>query len=181
MNTVIRCAALFFLLLSFSAFATEKEIAFDGVMYKKVMEDFSSAIKIVEYIPENETAEKWRHKLSFRHYPHLSDARMAGARLDNVLKQDPANTVETSISRKDKDEAVVVYLRWTESSDYMEYHITRYHHREGVEGLVNYQFTFRFLEAREPQMAETVAQNKSRWTNALANSQWSLPEVFSKK
>jgi hypothetical protein len=172
-HTLFRRIALLVLLIFFPLFASAQTIAFDGVMYQKLSEDFSSAIKVIEYVPENETAANWTKKLSFRQFPHLDDARTAGALLDNSLKQDPANTVDLSISRKDKDEALVSYQHKPQNATNPELNMVRYLKQEGVEGLVSYQFTYRGEDAPNA--------DKERWLNALARSQWPLKEVFTKK
>lgn len=173
-NTILRKMAFATLLIFFPWFAHAQTIAFDGKTYHKLDEDFSSAIKVIEYIPENETAENWTNKLTFRQFPHLDSARNAGALLDNTLKQEPANQVDLSISRKDKNEAIVAYQHKSENAKQTEFNIIRYLTQENIEGLVSYQFTYR---------AEMTASNqdKERWINALARSQWPQPEAFSKK
>ena len=81
---------VFFLMFAFiacGAQAQESSIAFDGDFYKKISEDLDSAVKVVEYIPQRENASDWTRKITFRHYPHLTDARATGAMLDATIKQ----------------------------------------------------------------------------------------------
>src|SRR5215469_4392777 len=159
--------------------AQESSIAFDGDFYRKVSEDFGSAVRFVEYIPQRENASSWTRKITFRHYPHLADARTAGALLDASIKQDPASTAEKSVSRG--DEALVSYFHYPEGASLAEYRIFHYVKSQDAEGLVAYEYTYRFTPAPKPEIGEQLTNERRRWLGAFANSRWALPAAFLKK
>jgi hypothetical protein len=159
--------------------AQNNTIAFDGDFYQKSREDFSSVIAVVEYIPQRENASNWTRKLVFRHYPHLTDARTAGALFDATIKQNPANTAEKSVARS--DEALVSYFHHPDGDSQMEYRILYYLKPQDVEGLVTYEYTYRFTPDPKLGASEQIPQERQRWLGAFANSRWPLPATFLKK
>ncbi|MCL2297835.1 MAG: hypothetical protein FWC38_00350 [Proteobacteria bacterium] len=173
---------VFFLMFAFiacGAQAQESSIAFDGDFYKKISEDLDSAVKVVEYIPQRENASDWTRKITFRHYPHLTDARATGAMLDATIKQNPANTAEKSVARG--DEALVSYLHHPEGAKLMEYRIFYYLKPQGAEGLATYEYTYRFAPDPKLSVGEQIPRERQRWLGAFANSRWALPAAFLKK
>lgn len=166
-------------LLVFNAQAQEDSIVFDGDFYQKISEDFDSAIQVVEYVPQRENAAGWTRKLTFRHYPHLTDARAAGALLNASVTQDPANTAEKSVARG--DEALVSYFHHPEGASRMEYRILHYLKPKSLEGLVTYEYTYRFTPDPKRSVSEQIPQERQRWLGAFANSRWALPAAFLKK
>jgi hypothetical protein len=161
------------------AHAQESSVAFDGDFYQKISEDFDSAIQVVEYIPQRENASDWTRKITFRHYPHLTDARGTAALLDAMVKQNPANTAEKSVARG--DEALVSYLHHPEDAKLMEYKIFYYIKPKYAEGLVTYEYTYRFTPDPKLSAGEQIPKERQRWLGAFANSRWTLPATFLKK
>ncbi|MDR2244994.1 MAG: hypothetical protein LBE15_06270 [Burkholderiales bacterium] len=159
--------------------AQESAIAFDGDFYQKMNEDFNSVIQVVEYIPQRENASNWTRKIALRHYPHLTDARATGALLDTTIKQNPANTAEKSVARG--DEALVSYLHHPEGASLMEYRILYYTKPKEAEGLVTYEYTYRFKPDPKLSVGEQIPKERQRWLGAFANSRWALPPAFLKK
>ncbi|MCL2310700.1 MAG: hypothetical protein FWC42_10645 [Proteobacteria bacterium] len=174
----------FVILLAFAfivggAQAQESAIAFDGDFYKKASEDFDSAVQVVEYLPQRESVSNWTRKITLRHYPHLTDARAAGALLDAAVKQDSANTAEKSVARG--DEALVSYLHHPGGAKLMEYRVLHYAVSPEVKGLVTYEYTYRFTPDPKLSASEQIPRERQRWLGAFANSRWPLPATFLKK
>ncbi|MDR0771190.1 MAG: hypothetical protein LBE75_08375 [Burkholderiales bacterium] len=179
MKLLIQRFALVLAFIAAGVSAQDNTIVFDGDFYQKLSEDFSSVIPVVEYIPQRENASLWTRKLAFRHYPHLTDARTAGGLFDASIKQDPAYTAEKSVARG--DEALVSYLYHPEGASQMEYRILYYLKPRGVEGLVTYEYTYRFTPDPKRSAGEQIPKERERWLGALANSRWALPAAFLKK
>ncbi|MDR0250774.1 MAG: hypothetical protein LBI35_05645 [Burkholderiales bacterium] len=179
-HSIKRFAFLFvFAFITCGAHAQESSIVFDGDFYQKISEDFDSAIQVIEYIPQRENASNWTRKIAFRHYPHLTDARTAGAMFDVTVKQNPANTAEMSVARG--DEALVSYLYHPEGASLMEYRILYYLKAQDVEGLVTYEYIYRFTPDPKLSASEQISKERQRWLGAFANSRWALPAAFLKK
>ncbi|MDR0247495.1 MAG: hypothetical protein LBI16_03745 [Burkholderiales bacterium] len=179
-HSIKRFAVLF--ALAFIACGTQAQeniIAFDGDFYQKNSEDLDSVIQVVEYIPQRENASHWTRKITFRHYPHLTDARATGAILDATVKQNPVNTAEKSVARG--DEALVSYLHHPEDASLMEYKIFYYMKTQETEGLVAYEYTYRFTPDPKLSTSEQIPKQRQRWLGAFSNSRWALPVAFLKK
>lgn len=137
----LAAAALFALLSLFaaangSALAKEpaalpdREVEFDGKTLKLAWQGENPELPVEEFIPADETLEKWTQLASIRRFPDLDDAKgLAATTLETVSESYPGAPTNM-VEKPDSDEAIIEFVvespKESPAEPFVEYNLFKY-------------------------------------------------------
>ncbi len=168
-----RLLALAAVLLSLLQFAGAQEIAvsIDGEPFsKKFIGRPPIGDKLVEFVRESESFDKWTKLVGFR-YQQLSridnDPTKAAAILAQIVKASNPKAQSRVIVSKEKSEAMIDFLTWPPDRAYMEFNVFRYAKSTDGKAVVSLQLAYRFTDVSAEGL-ERFTQLRASWINQAA-------------
>jgi hypothetical protein len=169
-DAVIRMLVVaFFLTISIcGAIAQDHAILVDGEAFtKKSVGKPPGGDRLVEYIREDESFEKWTKLVGFRYQqlPRIQNdpTKLAPAMAKIVKASNPRAQTRVIVNRE-KGEAVVDFLTWPSDGSYMEFNVFRYVRSADGNGIVSLQLAHRFTDV-SAEGAEKFKKLRESWVN----------------
>ena len=140
---------LFFLFTSSIAAATEYPgITIDGEIFSKTfIASPGNGDKLIEFIKENETFEKWTKLVAFRYQqlPKINnDPKRAGIAMHKLSQKIYPGTNSGILLNRTETDAIVHFLAWPKNGEkYIEFNVFRYVKSRDQNAIVSLQVAFR--------------------------------------
>jgi hypothetical protein len=150
-------------------------VTFDGERYLMRADHRRAAVPVVEYVRPDESLQRWTKLVAIRHFATQSDPRAAASNLARIVREHNPNARADVIARDDGSEAIVDFITWAPGDDRLEFNIHRYRRVDGTQGLVAYQFAWRFRTAELADATRTVSANRKRWIEAMTRADLGNP------
>jgi hypothetical protein len=147
-----RIVPLILLLLFFaqSAIAREVPLMFEGEPFtKKFIANSPNGDKLIEFVRENESFEKWTKLIGYR-YQQLpgigNDPIKAAVAMDQILKTvNPKAQSMVFVNDKTND-AIIDFLIWPSDGKLMEFNVFHFVRSNDGNAVVSLQLTYRFTD-----------------------------------
>lgn len=146
--------------------ASPAPVEFDGETYVAAFSNSEPALSLVEYVREGETVENWTKLFAIRKFSLGHSPQEAVAQFQQVVKQHNPQAGVQVLVKDDGSEAMIDFLTWPKTAEYMELNIHRYLKKPGVPGLVSYQFAYRFKTGPDTT-AQEIRATKDRWCQLM--------------
>lgn len=154
-----------------TAGAQTNPITFDGEAFtKKFVGKPPGGDRLVEYVREAESFERWTKLIGFRYQqmPRIDNdpMKIAPAMAQFVKAANPQAQTRV-IANKEKGEALIDFLTWPPDGTYLEFNIFRYARSLDGNAVVSVQFAYRFTD-RSSESVERFKQLRQSWINQAA-------------
>lgn len=162
-------ASLFFSNSALSA----TTIKFDGEAYPNKFTNKSASLNLAEYVRKDETFKNWTKLVAVRNFTNLTSPQDAVINFARTVKQQNPKAKYQILQSKDGKEVQIDFLTWPKTLEYMEFNIHRYMKVEGYNGLISYQFAYRF-KINAPESVKYFKENKDRWVSKMVKAKFDI-------
>lgn len=156
------------LLLVFAqcVFAQEASITLDGEPFtKKFVGSPPNGDKLLEFVRENETFDKWTKLVGYR-YQQLpvigNDPKNAAAGMAQIVKATNPKAQSRVIVNEKTDEAILDFLTWPADQQIIEFNVFRYAKSNDGKAVVSLQLAYRFTDS-SPEGIEKFKTVRDAW------------------
>lgn len=154
------------------AIAQNPSIALDGELFtKKFVGNPPNGDKLLEFIREPESFEKWTKLVGVRYQRLASignDPKKVAEGMAAVVKASNPNSNSRIIVNESKSEALIDFLTWPASGEYLEFNVFRYAKSKDGGGVVSLQFANRFKSDNSPEAINQFKALRQSWINQAA-------------
>ncbi len=164
----VRRFAQILLLLLFAqyVFAQEAAITLDGEPFtKKFVGSPPNGDRLLEFVRENETFEKWTKLVGYR-YQQLpvigNDPKKVAAGMAQIVKAINPKAQSRVIVNEKIDEAILDFLTWPADQQIIEFNIFRYAKSNDGKAVVSLQLAYRFTDS-SPEGIEKFKTVRDAW------------------
>ena len=158
----------------FSGFAfSASNITFDDEAYTNKFTNKSPTINLAEYVREDETFKNWTKLIAVRNYTNLTNPKAAAVNLARIVKKQNPKANYQILQSKESSEVQIDFLTWPSTLEYLEFNIHRYMKVEGYDGLISYQFAYRF-KMSEPESVALFKKNKNHWVSKMVKAKFDI-------
>ena len=143
----------------------------DKVFSRKFVGDPPNADKLIEFVQESESFDNWTYLIGFRYQqlPRINnDPRLAAVSMARIVKATNPDANSSVMIDKANTSAMVDFITWPKSVEYLEFNVFRYIKSQDGNGVVSVQFARRFDFKSKPTVNEFKAL-RSSWLNQAAN------------
>lgn len=154
------------------AMAQDASIKLDGEIYiEKFTANPPNGQKLMEFFRKSETPEKWTRLVGVRYQelPALgNEPEKVAQSMGQIVKATNPKANYRIIVNEQSAEAVINFLTWPPSGEYLEFNVFRYVKSSDGKGVVSLQFANRFAADSTPSVEEFKSQQNS-WITQAAN------------
>lgn len=166
------------MLSSVATAALAETLEFDGEQYVRQFASNQPELRLLEFVRPGETLKNWTKLLGLRHFKALDDPAATAAALAKQLQRQNPQARFQLVVKDDGSQAVIDFVTWPESAEYMEFNVFRYLKQPGTPGLFSFQFAYRFTDA-SPEGTEKFKKLRKEWVDAVREA--SFPVDFVRK
>ena len=165
-------AILFFTFcLVLPAIAQDTPIKLDGEIYtKQFIGNPPNGDKLMEFVRETETFEKWTKLIGVR-YQQLpgvgNDPKRVAQGMAQIVKASNPKSNSSIIANETNSEAIIDFLTWPSTGEYLEFNVFRYVKSKDGNGVVSLQYAKRFTSDTPPTIEQFKSLRKS-WVSQAA-------------
>jgi hypothetical protein len=146
-------------------------ISLDGEHFtKKFVGKPPGGDKLVEYVRESESFQRWTKLIGFRYQqlPRIDNdpMKLAPAMAQFVRAANPQAQTRVLVL-KEKGEALIDFLTWPPDASYLEFNIFRYARSLDGNAVVSVQFAHRFTD-RSAESVEKFRRLRQAWIDQAA-------------
>jgi hypothetical protein len=133
-----------------------------------------------EYLRKDETPDSWEQMIAVYHFPNLDSPLEAAKDLAIALKQANPDTKFKLLENTKTGETILDFFVVSKEEPVKhEYNIFRYSKKEGLNGLVAYQFSYRTYGPEAlTTFKKAFKKNRPKWVNLIAKAK--IPPVIEK-
>ncbi|MBZ0069817.1 MAG: hypothetical protein K8F26_13510 [Thiobacillus sp.] len=148
-----------------SAAAQDSPIKLDGESFaKQFVGNPPNGDKLMEFVKETETFEKWTKLIGVR-YQQLPGAgnepKRVAQGMAQIVKATNPKANSSIIANESSSEAIIDFLTWPPSGEYLEFNVFRYVKSKGGNGVISVQFAKRFTSDTAPTIDQLKSLRKS--------------------
>lgn len=183
MQIILRLCFLL-LVLPATSYAEPDSVHFEGEKYLKQY-DHTTPVgdRVIEFIRQEENTATWSKMVAFRYQqlPKLNnDPQKMAEVMAVILKRTNPEAPFNVIANQKKDEALIDFITWDSSDDYLEFNVFRYARSENGKGVISLQVAYRFTDKSKKQM-ERLRSIRARWIpQALEYDITIIRQIFEK-
>jgi hypothetical protein len=139
-------------------------VVFDGETYVRMhSERQSSGDRVLRFLREAETLENWTRAIGYYRYATMgNDPLRAAYALRDIIKTANPDAQARILLHTVTTDAIVDFLTWPADGRYVEFNVVRYAKSADGNGLLAFQFSHRFRDARK-DYAEQFKNNRLSW------------------
>lgn len=174
LGSVQRCLQI--LLCSFAiaisdAHAERLSVVFDDQTFTQRYEAVNpNGDKLIEFLLDGESLEKWTKLVAYRYQPLpriQNDPKKAALALMQAVRLNNPKAPAQAIAKNDGEEAIVDFLTWPASGEFLEFNIFKYAKSQDGRAVVSFQWAFRFSSSDVPP--EKYRELRAGWIKAAAS------------
>lgn len=144
---------------------------FEGEAYTKTfVATAPEGDKLVEFVRETDSFENWTRLIAYRSQPAPAadndPIRFAQA-VERLLLSSKNTKSARLLVNKDKNEALIDFLTWTEKGGYMEFNVFRYAKSPDGKAVISIQLACRIIDTTA-KGKEDFIQLRNRWLRQAA-------------
>lgn len=163
---------LLWLVFASSVFAQVAPIAFDGELFtKKFVSSPPNGDKLLEYVRENESFEKWTKLVGYRYQqlPGLgNDPKKAAASMSQFIKITNPKASSRVIVDDKNDEALLDFVISSADQKIIELNIFRYAKSTDAKAVVSLQLAYRFSDSSPEGVEKFKSMRDAGLKHAIA-------------
>lgn len=166
-------AVLFFAFcLVQTAIAQESLITLDSETFtKQFVGNPPNGDKLLEFIREAETFEKWSKIVGIR-YQQLpgvgNDPKRVAQGMAQIVKTTNPNANSRIIVNEQTSEAIIDFLTWPSNGAFLEFNVFRYAKSKDGNGVISLHFANRFTSNSSPEAIEQFKALQKSWIDQAA-------------
>jgi hypothetical protein len=139
--------------------ANAEVVTFNGETFpKKAVSQSPTGEKLIEFVRENETFDKWTKLLAYRYYPaaaNNTDPVKAATIMAQIVNTKNKNTKAVPRANPTKDNAILNFYQWPADKSFTEFNMMRFTKSEDGKAVISLQIAFR-LPYVAPEDVETT-------------------------
>lgn len=156
-------------------------VKFDSKLFsKKFVGNPPNGDKLIEFVQESESFDDWTYLIGFRYQqlPKINnDPRLAAISMARIVKASNPDANSSVIVDKNNTSAIVDFLTWPKSVEYLEFNVFRYIKSRDDSGVISVQFARRFDFEDKPSVEEFKAL-RSSWLQQAVDFDMSQASAF---
>ena len=151
-----------------------KYVKFDGLQLNLAWQSEDPEAPVAEFIPKDETLEKWTHLASIRRFPAQDDPQaLAKTTVEGVAEQYPGAPTNIQNDPKGSD-AVIEFVVSPPDDSFAEYNLFRYS-KDPSGGVVAEQYALRGYGDRQ-EFLDSLTEQRQKLLDEMAASGLEKPK-----